>query len=230
VAAVSAVSVVLTARAPAGRPVAVVSRLRASIAAGARQPATVAALSMSLIDLTAFGAVDLLVPLHLGDTGTSVEAIAVALMAGAVFGSVAGPLGGRLVDHSGPARVGLVTSLFVLANPLILLAGPPSSVQLALLVVGGPVFAVMGASLFPLGTQGADAAGVSHITVTGLMGATWAAGFTVVPLLLGAVAETGSATVAYALSAALCLPSMAVLVWCVRRLRAPVTEAARALP
>ena len=222
VAAVSAAGVLLTALAPAGRPVAGVPRLRVSIAAGARQPATVAALAMSLVDLTAFGAVDLLVPLHLGDTGTSVEVIAVALMSGAVLGSIAGPLGGRLVDRAGPARVGLVTSLFVLANPLVLLAGPPASVQLGLLVVGGPVFAVMGASLFPLGTQGAEAAGVSHITVTGLMGAVWAAGFTLVPLLLGAVAQASSPAVAFAVSAALCLPSMAVLVWCVRRLAAPV--------
>src|SRR4051794_17009010 len=83
VAAVSAGGVVLTALAPSGRPVAGVSRLRVSIAPGARQPATIAALAMSLLDLTAFGAVDLLVPLHLGDTGTSVEVIAAALMAGA---------------------------------------------------------------------------------------------------------------------------------------------------
>ena len=94
--------------------------------------------------------------------------------------------------------MGLVTSLFVLANPLVLLAGPPAWVQLGLLVVGGPVFAVMGASLFPLGTQGAEAAGVSHITVTGLMGAVWAAGFTLVPLLLGAVAQASSPAVAFA--------------------------------
>jgi len=229
VAAVSAGGVVLTALAPSGRPVAGVSRLRVSIAAGARQPATIAALAMSLLDLTAFGAVDLLVPLHLGDTGTSVEVIAAALMAGAVLGSIMGPIGGRLVDRSGPARVGLVTSLFVLANPLVLVFAPPSWVQLGLLVVGGPVFAVMGASLFPLGTQGADAGGVSHITVTGLMGAVWAAGFTVVPLLLGAVAQATSPTIAFAASAALCLPSMALLVVCVRRLspaRNPATVGA----
>ena len=224
VAAVSAISVALTVLAPAGRPVLGESQLFRSIAAGARQPATIAALSMSLVDLCAFGAVDLLVPLHLGDTGTSVEAIAVALMAGAVLGSVAGPFGGRLVDRVGPARVGMVVSVFVLANPVVLAFGPPSAVQLALLVIGGPVFALMGAALFPLGTLGADAAGVSHVTVTGLMGAVWASGFTVVPLLLGAVAQASSAAVAFTVSAALCLPAMLVLVWCVRRLRvgAPV--------
>src|SRR5205823_13962342 len=63
VAAVSALGVTLTLAAPAGRTVAKpLLRVRSSIAAGARQPATVAALTMSLVDLCAYGAVDLLVP------------------------------------------------------------------------------------------------------------------------------------------------------------------------
>ena len=74
VAAVSFVGVVLAVLAPTGRAVAAgESRLWASIARGARQPATIAAMAMSLIDLCAFGAVDLLVPLGLGRSGTSVE-------------------------------------------------------------------------------------------------------------------------------------------------------------
>ena len=62
------------------------------------------------------------------------------------------------------------------------------------------------------------------------MGAVWAAGFTVVPLLLGAVAQASSPAVAFPVSAALCLPSMLVLVWCVRRLggrRRPRRERSR---
>jgi hypothetical protein len=51
----------------------------------------------------------------------------------------------------------------------------------------------------------------------------------VVPLLLGAVAQATSPTIAFAASAALCLPSMALLVVCVRRLspaRNPATVGA----
>src|SRR4029078_10650029 len=95
-------------RAPAGGAVAPgESRLWASIARGARQPATIAAMAMSLIDLCAFGAVDILVPLGLGSIGTSVDVIAVCFAAGAVLGAAVGPVAGRVVDRVGPAPVGL---------------------------------------------------------------------------------------------------------------------------
>jgi MFS family permease len=219
VALFSGVGVLLTALAPAGRAVISQSRLLAALRAGARQPATIAALAMSVIDLTAFGAVDVLVPLRLGQRGTSVEAIAFAFALGAVLGAAIGPPAGRLVDRIGPARVGLVVAVLVMLNPLILAFDPPNNVQLALLVIAGPVFAAVGASMFPLSSLGADAARVSHVTVMGLMGVVWAAGFAVVPLVIGAVAEATSPSAAFALSAALCFPTLFVLVRSVRVLR-----------
>src|SRR3954451_8149370 len=226
VALFSGVGVLLTALAPAGRAVISQSRLLAALRAGARQPATIAALAMSVIDLTAFGAVDVLVPLRLGQRGTSVEVIAFAFALGAVLGAAIGPPAGRLVDRIGPARVGLVVAVLVMLNPLILAFDPPNNVQLALLVIAGPVFAAVGASMFPLSSLGADAARVSHVTVMGLMGVVWAAGFAVVPLVIGAVAEASSPSVAFALSALLCFPTLVVLVRNVRLLRlSPVTPA-----
>jgi MFS family permease len=228
VAVVSAFGVLLTALAPSGRAVGSQSRLFAALRAGARQPATIAALAMSVIDLTAFAAVDLLVPLRLGHRGTSVEAIAFAFALGAVLGALIGPPAGRLVDRIGPARVGLVVAFLVMLNPLILAFDPPDGVQLALLVIAGPVFAAVGASMFPLSSLGADAAGVSHVTVMGLMGVVWAAGFAVAPLVIGAVAEAASPSVAFALSALLCFPTMAILVRSVRMLRLSPVAAAHA--
>jgi MFS family permease len=216
VAAVSGLGVVLTALAPAGRRVGSDSRLFRALRAGAGQPATIAALAMSVIDLTAFGAVDLLVPLRLGHRGTSVEAIALAFALGAVLGAAIGPPAGRLVDRIGPAKVGLVAAFGVLLNPVLLSFDPPNAVQLALLVTAGPMFAVIGASMFPLSSLGADAARVSHVTVMGLMGVVWAAGFAVAPLLMGAVAEATSPATAFALAAFLCLPSLVVLARSVR--------------
>jgi MFS transporter, DHA1 family, solute carrier family 18 (vesicular amine transporter), member 1/2 len=228
VAVVSAFGVLLTSLAPRGRAVGAQSHLFASLRRGARQPATIAALAMSVIDLTAFGAVDVLVPLHLGRSGTSVEAIAFAFALGAVLGAAIGPPAGRLVDRIGPARVGLVVAFLVMLNPFVLAFEPSDTVQLALLVIAGPVFAAVGASMFPLSSQGADAAGVSHVTVMGLMGVVWAAGFAVVPLLIGAVAQATSATAAFALAALLCLPTMVVLVRTVRVLRLGTVTAAHA--
>ena len=171
---------------------------------------------MALIDLAAFGAVDLLVPLHLGSHGESVTVIAAALALGALLGAGAGVIGGRLVDRVGPAKVALVVSFVVLVIPVILAFTPPNGVQLLVLVVGGAIFAVVGAAMFPLSSLGADAAGVSHVTVTGVLGATWALGFTIVPLLLGYVAQVTSPAVAYGVVIVSLVPMLWVLTRSVR--------------
>jgi MFS family permease len=211
VAAVSMVSVMLAALAPAGRASGVTGRVGASIARAIRQPATRAALALTLVDLLTFGAVDVLVPLRLGATGSSVAAIAVAIGAGAVLGAITGPIGGRLVDRIGPHPVGMTTAACIAVIPLVLAFEPTTAVQLGILVVGGPLFALVGSAIFPLSSQGADAAGVPHVAATGLMGVVWAGGFTVVPLLTGAIAQSTSRTAAYLVMAALTLPVLLVL-------------------
>src|SRR5689334_23034240 len=108
VAGVSLVGVGLAALAPSGRPhTGTAARLGDSLGRAIRQPATRAALALTLVDLLTFGAVDLLVPLRLGATGTSVATIAAAIGAGAALGAVTGPIGGRMVDRFGPYQVGM---------------------------------------------------------------------------------------------------------------------------
>ncbi|HEU0194573.1 MAG TPA: MFS transporter [Gaiellales bacterium] len=217
VAAVSGTGIVLALLAPAGRTVVTEHDVRGAIARGARQPATQAAIALAVVDLIAFGAVDLLVPIHLGSHGESVVVIASAIGVGALLGAAAGPFAGRLVDRIGPAPVGLAVAYSVVAIPIVLALTPPNWVQLAVLVVGGPMFSIVGSAIFPLSTLGADAAGVSHVTVTGLMGATWAAGFTIVPVALGVVADWTSPAVAYAVVVIAVAPVMLLLTRNVRR-------------
>ena len=217
VAAISAAGVVLTLLAPDGRVVEAGGNLWGAIARGARQPATQAAITLVVVDLLVFGAVDLLVPIHLGANGESVVVIAVAIGVGAALGAAVGPFAGRLVDRIGSAQVALGAAWTVVAVPIVLSITPPNWVQLGVLVVGGPMFAVVGAAMFPLSTLGADAAGVSHVTVTGLMGATWAGGSTLVPLVLGFVADATSPGTAYAIVVAASAPVMLLLVRNVRR-------------
>jgi DHA1 family solute carrier family 18 vesicular amine transporter 1/2 len=211
VAAVSMVSVMLAGLAPAGRASGVTGRVGESIVRAIRQPATRAALALTLVDLLTFGAVDVLVPLRLGATGSSVAAIAVAIGAGAALGAITGPIGGRLVDRIGPHPVGMTTAACIAVIPIVLAFEPTTAVQLGILVVGGPLFALVGSAIFPLSSQGADAAGVPHVAATGLMGVVWAGGFTVVPLLTGAIAQSASRTAAYLVMAALTLPVLLVL-------------------
>jgi DHA1 family solute carrier family 18 vesicular amine transporter 1/2 len=225
VAAVSVLGVVLAGLAPRGRLAGAPAQLRGALAAAIRQPATRAALAITLIDLMTFGAVDVLVPLHLGAGGTSVGVIAAALGAGAALGAVTGPIAGRTVDRVGAQQVGLATAACIVVIPVVLALRPPTSVQLAILVIGGPLFGLVGSAIFPLSSSGADAAGVAHVVATGLMGVVWAGGFTVVPVLAGAIAQGASTTIAYLVMAALSLPVLAML----RRLAAnPVPSDARA--
>jgi DHA1 family solute carrier family 18 vesicular amine transporter 1/2 len=224
VAAVSAAGVLFTVLAPAGRTVVGQSDVWAAIARGGRQPATQAALALAVVDLLAFGGVDLLVPIHLGSHGTSITVIALALAVGALLGAGAGVLGGRGVDRIGPAEIALLVSFAVVVIPVVLIFTPPNSVQLAVLVVGGPLFALVGATMYPLASLGADSAGVSHVTVTGLMGATWACGFTIVPLALGLVAQAASPAVAYLVATLAIVPVLVLLVHSVRGVAVPAAS------
>jgi MFS family permease len=212
VAAVSLLGVALALLAPAGRAHAgPPTRLGDALGRAMRQPATRAALALTLVDLLTFGAVDLLVPLRLGATGTSVAAIAAAIGAGAVLGAVTGPIGGRMVDRIGPYQVGLTTAAFIVVIPVVLAFEPTTGVQLATLVIGGPLFALVGSAIFPLSSAGADAAGIPHVASNGLMGVVWAGGFTVVPLGVGALAQSTSRTVAFLVIFALTVPVLVML-------------------
>src|SRR5262249_10878921 len=153
------------------------------------QPLARAALAMALIDPLAFAAIDLLVPLDLADRGASTLQISAALAAGAALGAVAGPVGGRLVDRVGAARVGLIGGLLIAAAPLPLAPGLPVNAELAFLTLLSPLFAAAGAALYPLASMGADAARIAHVVVNAFLGACWAIAFTVAPLAAGAVAD-----------------------------------------
>ncbi len=214
--------VVLTYRAPAGRDAVVDRHLWRGLVRSAHQPATGAAIAIAIVDVLAFGAVDLLVPLRLGALGHSVAEIGIALACGALLGAGVGPLAGQLVDRLGAPVVGSAAAAATVVIPVVLALEPSAAVLFGVLVVGGPLFAIVGAAMFPLSSAGADAAGVSHVTANGLTGAVWASGFTVVPLVVGGLAQTASTQAAYVAVALLCLPTFLLLRRCVRVIPAPL--------
>ena len=139
---------------------------------------------MALIDTIAFGTIDLLVPLDLGDLGASTALIAAAITAGAVLGALVGPAGwppGRSPRRgAGRARR---RPRVIAVFPIVLAFGLPRNGLLAILVLGGPVFTVAASAMYPLASAGADRARIPHVAVTGLLGASWAVGFTLAPLI-----------------------------------------------
>lgn len=211
VAVISAASVVVTATAPAGTVMQVGGRLLASLAAGLRQPLARAAVAMALIDTFAFGTVDLLVPLDLGKLGASTAAIAAALTAGALLGAAVGPPGGRLVDRFGPGAVGLATACLIALFPVVLASGLSRDGLLAVLVVGGPIFTVGAAAMYPLSSAGADRAGIPHVAVNGILGAAWATGFTIAPVTASLIASATSQALAFGASALVIVPLLVIV-------------------
>ena len=78
-----------------------------------------------------------------------------------------------------------------------------------MLVLGGPVFAVAASAMYPLASAGADRARSAHVAVNGLLGASWAIGFAVTPILASLIADATSQAVAFAAAACL-LPAAPV--------------------
>lgn len=211
VAVISASSVAVTALAPAGSAMQATARVRAALSAALHQPFARAAIAMSLVDTIAFGTIDLLVPLDLGHLGSSTALIAAAITIGALLGALVGPSGGRLVDRVGAGPVGLATAMTIALFPLALALGLPRDGLLAILVLGGPVFTVAASAMYPLGSAGADRAGIPHVVVNGLLGASWATGFALAPLGASVIASASSQSLAFLASVALIVPLLGVI-------------------
>ena len=182
----AALTIPLAWRAPAGVKIPREQQLRAlDRLACCATASCVAAILLSVIDPISLGAIDLLVPRHLHGHGVPTWHIGAALMIGAALGAVAGPLAGRRADRVGPLRVGLVaaTVLVILPDGADHRALRPA--QLVLLVVLAPAFTILSTAMYPLSTSGADARGVSHGVVNGVISVTWATAFAVGSLRLG---------------------------------------------
>lgn len=224
VAAVGLVALGATVLAPAGAPIPPGDPLVPSLRLALGSPLARAALLMAVIDPLAFTAIDLLVPLDVADQGTSTTAIAGAIALGAALGGIAGPIGGRLVDRYGPPRIGLVAATAIALSPTALAFSPPPAVQLGVVVVLFPVFSVGTAAMYPLAALGADAAGVPHGAVNGLLGSLWAAGSATAAIAAGALAGSVGHAATFAITVALNVPLVA---WLALDVRAGVRRGTR---
>lgn len=211
VAGIAAIAVVLIVLAPAGSPTRGEDAMLASIRRLLGNGLARAALGVALLNTLAFGVVDVLVPLDLGDRGISGAAIALAVTAGAAAGVVLGPIAGRLVDRVGAERVAPISVVGVLVVPIVLAVLPGVGTGLAALLIASPLFAFVGSSMYPLAAAGADDIAVSPAVASGLVGAVWAAGFTASALIAGWIGDTFSTPTALAVAVAACAFPLAVV-------------------
>ena len=112
---------------------------------------------------------------------------------------------------SAPVRSGSGPATAIALFPLVLAFGLPRGGLLAVLVIGGPVFTVGAAAMYPLASAGADVAGIPHVAVNGILGASWATGFTIAPVAASLIASAASQAVAFSVSAALIVPLLVLV-------------------
>ncbi len=200
----AALTIPLAWRAPVGIKIPSEHSYVRSLGSVLRNRLVLAAIILSVIDPISLGAIDLLVPRHLHGNGVPTWHIGAALMVGAALGAVAGPLVGRRSDRIGPLRVGLLAATALVAMPTILILGLSDPLLLVVLVAVAPAFTMLSTAMYPLSTSGADARGVSHGVVNGVISVTWATAFAVGTLASGVLADHHGDKVTYTVVAIVC--------------------------
>ena len=112
---------------------------------------------------------------------------------------------GRLGDRIGRLPVARADCIVLMAAMLVLLLPMRSAGFAVMLVLIAPVLSVLYGVGYPMGTDGADRAGLGHGLALGLVNLVWGIGAVVGPVVGGAVAGAAGDRIAYALLSGLCL-------------------------
>jgi MFS family permease len=163
--------------------------------------------SLLVISLVALvgGTLQVLMPLHLGNDDVSQSTIGWLYSVGAVLGAVAIAVAGRIGDRVGRPVVALVDCL-LLAGLLLVLLAPLGTAPFAIaLVLASPIMSVLYGIGYPLGADGADAAGLGHGLVMGIVNLVWGLGAVVGPVVGPAIGGAAGDSAAYVVLAGLCL-------------------------
>jgi MFS family permease len=159
----------------------------------------------------AFGVLDVLAPLRLNMLGATAVLIGATFLAASAIEAGLSPLVGRLADRRGalmPVRISLVAGVAVtLLAPLL----APAPLLMALLIVGMPSFGTLYTPAAALLSAGADRLQLNQGLAFGLVNLAWASGQGAGAAASGVLAQATSDLLPYALLAATCLVTLAVL-------------------
>ena len=217
----AALTIPLAWRAPAGVRIAREHSYVRSLGSVLRNRLVLAAILLSVIDPISLGAIDLLVPRHLHGHGVPTWHIGAALMVGAALGAVVRAARGPARRSHRPAarrhrRRDRARAAADAADPRPLRFGAA-----VLLVAVAPAFTIIATAMYPLSTSGADARGVSHGVVNGVLSVTWATAFAVGSLASGVLADRHGDTATYAVVAGVCASLLATLALIARGAKQP---------
>jgi MFS family permease len=182
-----------------------------ALGSAVRTPIVVGGLWLMVLPALLFGVLAVLVPLELDAAGWGAAAIATVFIASAAIEMFVAPLLGRFSDRRGrllPVRLALTAS--VLVTVALALADRPALITV-LVVAAAVSFGAFWAPAMALLSDGAERIGLAQGLAFGLMNAAWGAGNSVGPALGGALADAAGDALPYALLAAVCLATLAVL-------------------
>jgi DHA1 family multidrug resistance protein-like MFS transporter len=159
----------------------------------------------------ASGVINVLGPLRLNDLGASVVGIGATFLIAAAVEAIVSPTVGHISDRRGrmfPLRIGLAAATVVL-----LCFTPAKSVVVAaaVVVLASVALGIFWAPAMAMLSDVADSSGLSQGYAMALTNLAWAAGQIVGAGGGGALAKATSDTVPFALSAGLCLATLALV-------------------
>jgi MFS family permease len=153
----------------------------------------------------AFGVLDVLAPLRLGQLGVDATLIGATFLLSAAIESGLSPLSGRLSDRRGPmvaVRISLAAGVAVsLLAPVV----APAPALIVLLILGMPAFGSLFTPAMAMISGAAHELDLNQGLAFGMCNLAWAAGQGIAAAAGGAIAQATSDFVPYALLAAACL-------------------------
>jgi MFS family permease len=208
VAAIAGVLAVAAATTPeAGRALPAGARLRDAFGA----PRVRSGMWLVAIPGLGFGVLDVLVPLRMDHLGASQAGVAAAFLVAAAGEALVSPIVGRVSDRRGPL-VPIRAGLLAAALLVLLVPAPERAVVTgALLVVTTAALGVFWAPAMALLSDAAEAVGAHQGLAFGLVNLAWASGMVLGAAGGGLIAKVTTDATPYALFAALCASTLALL-------------------
>jgi MFS family permease len=177
----------------------------------ARDRRLLTGLWLTMLAGLAFGVLDVLAPLRMANLGVTALVIAGTFLAAAAVETALSPVAGRAADRRGamvPVRCSLAGAVAV-----TLLAPTLASAWLLIpvLIVGMPSFGTLFTPAMTLVSEGAQDQHLDQGLAFGLGNLVWAAGQAIAAAGSGTLAQATSDLVPYALLAAACLATLALV-------------------
>jgi MFS family permease len=175
-------------------------------------------------------AVNLLVPLRLGENGLSASSIGLAFSAAACVFTILSAGLARLGSRAVSAKAAGAAVLFLGGALVLPIVSSSTPALVGFILLRTPAFAVLFTIVYPLGAAGAHRAGIGRGAVMAFLNVAWGVATLVGPLAGGALAQTFGERFTYALLAGSCLVAGVFILGALARRAAPEKAPAPSAP